>query len=298
MNIIQVATSDRRKVILNLPTRTFFILHERLDEEILRKALDSLIRDHWRKLGARLTTRPKDGLPEYHLPQTFEEKYVLFNWTSKQYDHSIERIASFLKPTAPEMGFTLLPPLSTVEESFRPSNWPLNVKGNTLDTPLLYVHVSLFGDASVIAISMPHMVGDQFGKANIMKAWLGLIKGEAPPPMVGVDGDFLTSSKPYNDYPQKDIRRKERMKVARWGEYPLVILGYLPELIRDRKEDAYIMFLPLLLVESLRQRHGKALAEKYGADPSISNGDIVSGILLKVCSCSSRENRSRRDSQF
>jgi hypothetical protein len=60
-------------------------------------------------------------------------------------------------------------------------------------------------------------------------------------------------------------------------------LGYLPELIRDRAEDAYTVFLPAPLVESLRERHGKELAEKYGENIGITNGDIVSGILLKVC---------------
>ena len=142
--------------------------------------------------------------------------------------------------------------------------------------------MSLFADAAVLGINCPHILVDQFGKANIMRAWLGLIKGEVPQPMVGVKDDILTNGKLYAEYPVDEVVRKGRVKVRRWGEYPLVIMGYLPELIRDRKEDEYTVYLPLPLIVSLRERHSHALAAKYGVDPGISNSDIITGILLKV----------------
>lgn len=283
MDIIQIPFTDQQVPVNNIRTRTFFVVHDLLDEDVLRNGLDRLIRDHWRKLGARLAIRPKDGFLEYHLPRTFEEKYVLFNWTSQEFDYPIDKNTGLPKATPSEDGITLLPPLTSFEESFRPSDWPLEMKGQPHDAPMLYVHMSLFADATVVAVSYPHVLGDQLGLANIMKAWLGLIKGEAPPPMAGVDTDVLPNEKSYADYPKKEVVRKGKMRVRGKMEDPLVTLAFLPDFILHPKEDKFIAFLPQPLVDSLRQRHSKALAEKYGADPGITNNDIITGILLKVC---------------
>jgi hypothetical protein len=286
MDTIIVPLIDQQRPIPGIRTRTFFLLNDHLDEEVLRNSLDTLIRDHWQKLGARFTTR-RDGRLEYHLPLTFDEKYALFNWTSKQYDHSIENIPSFPKPTAPEKGIALLPHLYTFEEWFRPGDWPLTCERDELDKPLIYAHVAHFTDATVIAVSIPHVFADQLGLGNIIKAWLGLIGGVTPPPMVGIKDDVFANMKEYADYPRQDVKRKGRLAVRRWWEYPLAVAGLVPELIRDPVEDAYTVFIPAPLVESLRERYGKELAEKYGEDPGITNGDVVSAILLKVYSSTS-----------
>ncbi|KFY92834.1 hypothetical protein V498_04711 [Pseudogymnoascus sp. VKM F-4517 (FW-2822)] len=281
MDIIPVPLTDQPKPVPSIRTRTFFVLNDQLDEEILRNSLDTLIRNHWQKLGARFTTRRDDGWIEYHLPLTFDDNYALFNWTSKQYDHSIDKIPSFPRPPAPEKGIVLLPHLRTIEEWFRPADWPIECERDELDKPLIYAQVSLFADATVIAISVPHVLGDQLGLANIIKAWLGIIGGVTPPPMVGIKDDIFANMKDYADYPPQDVKRKGRAVVRTWWEYPLVILGLIPELIRDRVEDSYTLFIPVPLVESLRERYGKELAGKYGENPSITNGDVVSAILLK-----------------
>jgi hypothetical protein len=72
------------------------------------------------------------------------------------------------------------------------------------------------------------------------------------------------------------------MRVRRKIEYPFVVLGFIPKLVVHRKEISHTLFLPLPLVQSLCKRHSKALADKYGTDPGISHGDIITGILLKV----------------
>ena len=281
MEVIRVPAFDQLKPVPKLRVRTFFILHDRLDEQTLKNALDCLIRHHWRKLGARLATRREDGLLEYHLPHTFDEKYILFHWTSKQHDRSIDNIG-LPRATPPEKGATLLPSLEAVEDWLSPSGWPLERTLDPPDAPLLYVHFSLFDDGSCITINSPHVVGDQFGLSNIMKAWLGVAKGEAPPPMVGVKDDYLAIGKPYADYRPEEVVRKGRARIRRKGEYPLVVLAFIPDMVLHRKEETYTLFLPLPLIQSLRQRHSKALTEKYGSDPGISDNDIITPILLKV----------------
>jgi hypothetical protein len=135
MEVISIPLTDQQKPLCNIRTRTFFILDDRLDEDLLKNALDRLIQDHWRKLGAQLVTRPKDGRLEYHLPQTFDEKYVLFKWSSEKYNHSIDKVASFLKAPPPEKGLALLPPLDSVNSLFRPSDWPFERKDELAQYP-------------------------------------------------------------------------------------------------------------------------------------------------------------------
>lgn len=281
MEVISVPLTDQLKPINNLRVRTFFILNDRLDDEILRTALDRLIRDHWRKLGARLVTK-KDGFLEYHLPGTFDEKYRLFDWSTQEYEHSIDKILSLPKATPPEEGVSLLPPLSGFESQIVPTHWPHSRSREKPDAPLLYIHLSLFTDATIVGTSCPHVVGDQLGLANILRAWLGIIKGETPPPMLGYDKDVLVSEKSYDEYEAKDVVRKGKMRVRRRMEYPFVILGFIPELVLQRKEKTWTVFLPQPLLQLLRERYVKELREKYGADPGISLGDIVTGIILKV----------------
>lgn len=95
----------------------------------------------------------------------------------------MDEIPSLPKPTPPEKGIALLPPVCAVEHCLDRQIGPSTEKANH-QMPLLYVHLSHFANATVIAISCPHVVADQFGKVNIVKAWVGLIEDETPPPMI------------------------------------------------------------------------------------------------------------------
>lgn len=285
MEVIPASPNDQQKPISNIRTRTFFILEDRLDESILKTALDRLIRDHWRKLGARLVARAKDGLLEYHLPQTFDEDYILFEWSSTDFGHSIDKcpeLSFFNLPPPAEDGITLLPAIENVDKVVRPSTWPYERKDEPPNAPLLYVHLSLFTDATVIALSFPHALCDQYGVGNIMRAWLGITKGIDPPAMVGQNEDVLSGGKPYNDYPKEEICRKGYVRVRRTLEYPLVIMGFLTDLILHRSEAPHIVYFPRPFLQSLRDRYSKELTEKYGADPGLGSGDIILAILTKV----------------
>jgi hypothetical protein len=147
---------------------------------------------------------------------------------------------------------------------------------------LLYIHLSLFTDTTVIAISYPHTLSDQFGISNIMRAWFGLIRGETPPAMVGYDNDVLAGEKSYDDYVKDDRARTGKIRV-RWPlEYVTVALGLIPELIWHPKEDSHILFFPHAHVQALRQRFSAELKERNSDEPGLSTGDVLSGVLAKV----------------
>ncbi|EGY16602.1 hypothetical protein VD0002_g4359 [Verticillium dahliae] len=280
METIPIPLTDLIAPIPNIRTRTFFIVNDRLDIDALRNALTDLIRNHWRKLGARVVRGTKNGQWEYHLPKTFDDEYVLFNWTSEDSEASIGTVTESLKRPSPDSGIAFLQPINDVDSCFRPADWPFEQKDDPADAPILYVHIRTFTDATVIAISMLHVFGDQLGLANIVKAWMGILDGKTPPPFVGYDEEVLPHDKAFADFPKQDTYRKGRIRVRRFGEYALVLLGFILELILHG-EESHIIFFPLKMVESLRERTSKELEQKHGADPGLSHADILTGILTK-----------------
>ncbi|KAG5969954.1 hypothetical protein E4U55_001900 [Claviceps digitariae] len=288
MEVIPLAPADQVKPVDNIRTRTFFIVEECLDEDALRTALDCLIRKHWRKLGGRLVRR-KDKLLEYHIPKTFDQDYRLFNWSAQEYNHSIDKIASAIRSPPVDQGPQFLPSLTTIDSWFRPADWPHDRCDEPPDSPLLYVHVSLYTDATVITTSIPHPVADQMGFANIIKAWIGLLDGKDPPPFLGYDGgdDLLPGSgKLYKDYSKTEVFRKGRSRIWRPYEFWLVLLFLLPDFILHREEQ-HLLFLPLQLIQALRDKWSKSLAEKHKDFSRISDGDVITALLSKV-GCSAR----------
>lgn len=293
MEVIPVSLTDQQKPVDNIRTRTFFIVDSRLNESVLRSGLDDLIRNHWRKLGARLFTRPGDnkhGLLEYRLPATFDDDYQLFEWSATEYDHVIDKSAHlgfFNDPPAAEKGVTLLDSIKDVDKVVRPSTWPFEVKDEPASgAPLLFVHLSLYTDATVIALGLPHVLADQMGVANIVRAWLGLAyENTTPPEMIGYNEDVFQTptTKSYADYPHNEIYRKGKTKVRNGWEYVFVVMGFLPELMLRRTERQHIVFFPRPMLDGLKERYRKELTAQYGADPGLSTGDIVSAILTKVC---------------
>lgn len=285
MEVIPIPLCDQSSPAKGIRTRTFFIVDACLDEDALRNALDVLIRRHWRKLGGRIVARQGDrNQPEYHVPKQFEPDYALFSWSSSKPGHSIDKVAAAIRSPAQDEGPLLLPSMATVDSWFRPSEWPYHQQDALPEDPFLFVHLSLFTDATVITISIPHLVADQMGLRNIIKAWLGLIEGRDPPAMVGYDGDVLPGSgKAYTDYAKEEVVRKGRLRVRRTGEYfPFILLPLLLELLISFKEEHCVMFLPLSLVRSVRERCTKKIQEEYAEPARISDGDVISAILLKV----------------
>jgi hypothetical protein len=90
MEVIPVLLTDQPNPIGNLRIQNFFIVSARLDNDVLRNALDQLIRQHWRKLGARLALSPKKAkYLEYRLPKVFPDDHTLFNWSSEYNSQAI-----------------------------------------------------------------------------------------------------------------------------------------------------------------------------------------------------------------
>jgi hypothetical protein len=281
MEIVPISFIDQLIPVHHIRTRTHFIVREHLDVELLRQSLDKLIRGHWRLLGARIATDPENEELVYHLPKVFEDGYSLFGWSSEEVDKPIDDAVPALKRPAAE-GVAILPKMDKIGPCFEPADWPTHRRHDTPDSPMIYVHVQSYSDATVVSINFLHVLADQLGLVNIMKAWLGLAGGKEPPPMVGFDKDMFQPKRQFSDYAKSEIERKGMIKLKSPVDSKLVILGLIPEFVYHPRETRRSLFFPLELVTSLRERCAETLRNKYKTDNGISNGDVLTAILTKV----------------
>ncbi|QGI69575.1 hypothetical protein CEK26_013531 [Fusarium fujikuroi] len=281
MEIIPVSWSDQTSPIPNLRTRTFFITDHPLDEQVLKTGLDKLIRDHWRKLGARIFPSRGDTRLKYHLPYVFPDGYELFKWSSVSAGYSYGETYELSKILHPSDGVAFLPDMETIDARLRPKDWPDERKDEPPNSPLLYVHLTKFSDGAALAVSVPHVFADQGGLANIIKAWLIVIEGKTPPEMTGYKDDLLGSEKLSNTEASPGDRIG-RMRIRSIKDQALVMGRIALDLIKDRKEESRLVFLPIQVVQNLRDKARDRSVGKHVFASEISNGDIITAIFTKL----------------
>ncbi|KAF5027124.1 hypothetical protein F66182_750 [Fusarium sp. NRRL 66182] len=280
MEIIPVPWFDQPNPIPTLRTRTFFIINYPLDADVLHAGLDHLIRIHWRKLGSRLVWSRQRKRLEYHLPHNFEDDHVLFRWSLKAYSKSIHAVQELSTITSPTGGIAFLPSMDAIDKLARPSDWPFERKDEPPNSPLLYVHLTNFNDATIVAMSCPHTLADQHGVANIVKAWLSVVQGRAPPEMVGYKDDVLGQER-FSSEPKGLEPRTGRMRLRGKRDQVLVGGGFARDLLEETKEESHIVFIPIELIQHLRAKARRDLANNDELAEDISNGDIVTAVLTK-----------------
>lgn len=146
---------------------------------------------------------------------------------------------------------------------------------------MLYVHLTKFSDGTALAISVPHVFADQGGLANIIKAWLAVIDGKTPPEMTGYKDDVLGSEK-LSNIEAGPGDRIGRMRIRSIKDQALVIGRIALDLIKDRREESRLVFLPIQVVQNLRDKARERSAGKHVLASEISNGDIITAIFTKV----------------
>ena len=282
VKIIPLEAKDQWRPVDNIRSKLFFILREALDEKAMRHALDQLIRNHIPLLGARI--QRADGSMAYHLPNTFSDDYALFQWSRITLESTIGSTHLLpAKETRPD-GAAFFAPASVpeMEAEWIPSDWPLERKFEKDSTPLLLVHITSYTDATIVALSLPHAVSDQMGYASIVSAWLQLVDGQKPAPLLELSPGVLDGPG-LEDLSLKELRQKNRFRLISKTECAVALMTFMPDLLMNPKEIRRILFLPVALVDSLRNRHGGSLQSTYGErEPKITNGDIVTAILFKL----------------
>ncbi|TFB00134.1 hypothetical protein CCMA1212_008194 [Trichoderma ghanense] len=275
--IIPLSAKDQWRPINNIRSLIFIVVRSTLDSQFMKVSLDKLIRDHIPLLGARIKTRP-DGWLEYHLTTPFPPKYKLFGWSTSTVPSTLEQ-ANLAPEHDPQRGITILPDVTTLEPRWIPAHWPVLRCQDTPDTPLLLVHLTYYKNATVVATNLPHCVSDQMGYGSVLKAWIDVMKGREPPPFVDIPPDGLDGDK---DIPTKELFKKYEYRLRTKRERAEVLMGIVPELVVRSKETRCILYLPVAVISGLRDRWGRELKAKYGAEATdITNGDVIVGIIAK-----------------
>jgi hypothetical protein len=284
MEVIPIAAPNSAFAFRRVRIRTLFIINDRLDETPLKNALTALIRDHWRLLGARILGDLKKPQLFYHLPDAFPDDYELFKWSSEDVDSAIDKAIPQLKPSPSQTGkVTVLPiDVRSLVARFLPREWPFHLS-DAQGEPFLLVKITLFADATVFGISIPHVVCDALGLGSIIRAWLGLVEGKTPPTMIGTREDFLPGQKPFAEYAKAEVTAKGQTRLKGRFDGVLVPLGFVPQLVRNSKEVGSVLLFPTGVVQRLRERIVQGFVERGDTDPGLTSSDVITAILAKVC---------------
>lgn len=276
---IAIEEKDRFPPVDNIRNRMFFVVRETLRKDLMRDALGELIRHHLPILGARIE-KDETGLLVYRMPSTFSDGYKLFEWSENSIDSTLE--STQLLPTSlPHDGSPTFGSLSVqdMENKWTPSDWPVERQFEKEDTPLLLAHITSYADATVVALSLPHIVSDGMGFGSLVTAWLQVMDGQTPAPFLNLKPGTLNGP---DDISREELRRKKKFRVTSKAETAAALLGFLPDLVKHPQEVRRILFLPSTLVTDLRNRHNNDLKARYGKNtPALSDGDILIGILAK-----------------
>lgn len=278
--IIPLSAKDQWRPINNIRSLAFFVVRDILDGEFMRASLDKLIRNHIPLLYAQVKPSGADGWLQYHLTSPLPDKHEAFGW-------SVSNVASTLEETNlvpdqnPQRGVTILPDITVLEPCWIPADWPVCRDQDKPDTPLLLVHLTYYTNATVVAINLPHCVSDQIGYGSVIRSWIDIMKGKEPLPFIELPEDGLDGDK---DISIKELHKKYEFRLRTKRERAEVLMGIVPELVIRSKETRCILFLPVVVINGLRDRWKKELKGKYGSDAvDITNSDVVVGVVAKVC---------------
>lgn len=277
VQIIPLKPLDQWRPLVDIRSLLFLVVRENLNEEAMRDSLDRLIREHLPLIGARIELKKSEH--EYRPPKPFPPGYLLFEWTNNTIDSSLGD--SNLLPQAPQSEsapFFTSSNIPDMEREWTPSTWPVERKFEKPDAPLLFVHITKYTDSTIVALNLPHAVSDQLGFGSMINAWMKLLNGEAPPEFIELSPDALDGPK----LSQKELRMKGKYRILSGREQATKIIPFIPGLVRYWKDIRKTLFLPVNLVDDLRERCMVKLKAKYGEEAAtLSNADVITAILAK-----------------
>ncbi|KAF4457122.1 Alpha-1,2-mannosidase family protein [Fusarium austroafricanum] len=277
--VIPLSFRDSWKPLIDIRTLLFFVVKQDLDDKVLRDALEKLIREHLPILGTRIHVAKKTGQPEYHIPATFEKDYELFRWSSVSIESTLDE-ANVLKPTAVGSSISFYPSIVELETAWTPSGWPLDRRQAEDNCPLLLVHLTHYRDATVVATNLPHSVADQTGYATIIESWIDLVRGRSLPPFSNISASALDGA----NMTDKEMRMgKGDFRIQTKQEVWTKLMGFIPELVRQQKEERRILLFATSLLDKLRSDMNQQIAND-SKTVVLTNNDVLVALLLKASS--------------
>lgn len=308
VKVIPLSFRDQYNPIDKIRSLLFFVVRRRLDEALMRRSLEKLIREHVPILGARLETAAPSGPDggsgsgsggggglEYHLPEGgFPEGYELFAWSSETVGKTFAE-AGVLPPTPAEREAAqhtdtsekeenkegkkrgkkmveFYPSVPELEARWTPASWPRERRHDRPGGPLLLVHLTRYADATVVSTNLPHAVSDQKGYAALVSAWIDVMRGRSPPPFLDLPAGALMGDP---DISVADMKKKDPRGVYRITsrkERARTALGFAMEVLARPREVRRTLVFDEGLVSRLRDKFNGEIAEEEGEEKGGGGG--------------------------
>lgn len=151
------------------------------------------------------------------------------------------------------------------------------------DAPQLAVHVVLFKDVTLVTVSFIHLLMDAMGFSALCKGWTAVLNGREDqiPPIIDVDQNPLETL--HQMTPSSKYVLADRMLTG-W-RFLLFVVQYIYELVRWRREEEQMIFMPAQYLSDLR---ASALEELNGATPEskqaafLSESDVLCSWWIRI----------------
>ncbi|KAK1983635.1 hypothetical protein LZ30DRAFT_748508 [Colletotrichum cereale] len=256
-----------------------------LDPEKLHKSLAMLLEmGDWRKIGGRL--RANGGL-EIHVPQAFttERPAVLYSQESVAMNIADHPLAKTL-PRATE-GASVQPGPPCFRSFATRQDAPASLDDFTFsDIPQLSLHVTSFNDATLVGLSLPHVLTDVMGQQALLRGWSTVLAGRESdvPPVLGAHKDFLVAAGEALTE-REDFKLKDR--VLQGFGFLKFGLRYALDMTRNPVVETRTIFLPKESIAELRcQAEMDLTPVEDGKPPFISDGDLLTAWAVRMVASS------------
>ncbi|KAF7194592.1 O-acetyltransferase PaAT-2 [Pseudocercospora fuligena] len=259
-----------------------------LDPEKLKDALSKLLEiGDWRKLGGRLRLK-EDGSLELHSPNIYTAERPAFAYSQVEVATAIDedplarQLPKAAKSPSIQKGPELFQKFAAREDAPRTIDDFLRN-----DTPVLSLHITPFSDATLVAISWPHILMDVMGQQALVRNWSRVLAGEQSQvaPLLGARDDVLSIAAEAED------PNPEPFLVARQKLTGLGMLSFGSRMAWDvfwNTAETRSIFLSATAVSGLQERSRDELAKmRPGERPHlISINDILTAWMARIVSSS------------
>jgi hypothetical protein len=156
------------------------------------------------------------------------------------------------------------------------------------DIPLLSLHITSFNDATLVALSWPHVLMDVMGQQALLHGWAMVLAGRVSevPPFLGAREDAISvaAAAPAED---KEEYKLSQQQLKGWGMLSFG-LRFTWNLLWNRAVESRTIFLPKRVVAELhRQAQDDLASELDGEDtPFLSEGDVLTAWAVRAVASS------------
>ncbi|KAJ7145627.1 hypothetical protein C8R44DRAFT_689695 [Mycena epipterygia] len=258
-----------------------FVIDARLDAQILRQSLFTIIERKFPRAGARLARR--NGVYEFQIPRVFDADTPLVALTAEDYP---EPYRSSTRPQLPinPPHFAKQPSIQAIgmpafDVYFKSKECPTSLDGFLVpNTPPLHVHVAAFDDLTFIGLTFSHITFDGLGAQTLVHAWTRLLNGDAIETIPEMEWD----SEPYQAF-----RGPVDMTCQRgWFELGLLsqlilIVSFWFQILWGQKQEMYIVRVPKVFLESSKREIMENL-KLQGSSEWVGSSDVLMAWWLKT----------------